>query len=157
MYYKEDLGYVYPNRSDEHMISVKHLRDTHFDVNYNYYDKTFFNKVKRFVLRIALYLVGFPVCTIRHGLKIYGRENLKKHKELLKNGAITICNHVFMWDYICVMKAIRPRLEYLMYGSVALVIMSIVCIFFTTNYVGVILLGLSSLLLLNKFLLIKVK
>ena len=113
MYYKEDLGYVYPNRSDEHMISVKHLRDTHFDVNYNYYDKTFFNKVKRFVLRIALYLVGFPVCTIRHGLKIYGRENLKKHKELLKNGAITICNHVFMWDYICVLKAIRPRLEYL--------------------------------------------
>ena len=113
MYYKEDLGYVYPSRSDEHMISVKHLRDTHFDVNYNYYDKTFFNKVKRFVLRIALYLVGFPVCTIRHGLKIYGRENLKKHKELLKNGAITICNHVLMWDYICVMKAIRPRLEYL--------------------------------------------
>ena len=31
MYYKEDLGYVYPERSDEHMITVKHLRDTHFD------------------------------------------------------------------------------------------------------------------------------
>ena len=23
MYYKEDLGYVYPERSDEHMINVK--------------------------------------------------------------------------------------------------------------------------------------
>lgn len=44
MYYKEDLGYVYPNRSDEHMISVKHLRYTHFDVNYNYYDKSFLIK-----------------------------------------------------------------------------------------------------------------
>ena len=112
MYYKEDLGYVYPDKSDEHMITVKHIRDTHFDVNYNYYDKTFFNKIKRGVLRVALYLVGFPVVTIRHGLKIYGRENLKKHKELLKDGAITICNHVLMWDYLCIMKAIRPRLQY---------------------------------------------
>mgnify|MGYP003289848611 CR=1 FL=1 len=34
MYYKEDLGYKYPNSSDEHMITVKHIRDTHFDENY---------------------------------------------------------------------------------------------------------------------------
>ena len=113
MAYRKDLGYVYPNRSDEHMISVKHLRDTHFDENYNYYDKSFFNKFKRFILSIALYVVGFLVCTIRHGLKIEGRKKLKEHKELLKNGAITICNHVLMWDYLCVLKAIRPKLEYL--------------------------------------------
>lgn len=31
MAYRKDLGYVYPERSDEHMITVKHLRDTHFD------------------------------------------------------------------------------------------------------------------------------
>ena len=54
MYYKEDLGYVYPERSDEHMITVKHLRDTHFDENYNYYDKTFWNKIKRGVLASRL-------------------------------------------------------------------------------------------------------
>lgn len=34
MYYKEDLGYKYPNSSDEHMITVKHICDTHFDENY---------------------------------------------------------------------------------------------------------------------------
>ena len=34
MYYKEDLGYKYPNTSDEHMITVKYIRDTHFDENY---------------------------------------------------------------------------------------------------------------------------
>ena len=38
MYYKKDLGYVYPERSDEHMITVKHLRDTNFDENYPFLD-----------------------------------------------------------------------------------------------------------------------
>lgn len=113
MNYREDLGYTYPDRSDEHMISVKHLRDTHFDINYNYYDKSFFYRFKRFILVIACYLVGYHAAAIRYGLKIYGRKNLKKHKELLKDGAITIANHVLMWDYLCIMKAIRPKLEFL--------------------------------------------
>ena len=113
MNYREDLGFTYPDRSDEHMISVKHLRDTHFNVNYNYYDKSFFYRFKRFILIIALYLVGYHAAAIRYGLKIYGRKNLKKHKELLKDGAITIANHVLMWDYLCFMKAIRPKLEFL--------------------------------------------
>lgn len=64
---------------------------------------------------------------------------------------------VALYEIINIKKKDEKIKEYLMYGSVSLVIMSIVCIFFTTNYVGVILLGLSSLLLLNKFLLIKVK
>ncbi len=112
MYYKEDLGYVYPERSDEHMITVKHLRDTHFDEKYNYYDKTLWNKIKRSVLWIVLNLIAFPVVTIRYGLKIYGRDKFKKYKKEFKDGAITICNHVLMWDYLCVLKAIRPRLQY---------------------------------------------
>ena len=112
MNYREDLGYVYPERSDEHMITVKHLRDTNYDEKFNYLDKSFFGKVKRVLLWIGLQIVGFPAVTIRHGLKVHGRKNLKKHKALLKDGAITVCNHVFMWDYLCVLKAIRPRLQY---------------------------------------------
>lgn len=112
MYYRHNLDYKYPERSDEHMITVKHLRDTHFDENYNYYDKSFWNKIKRGVLFVALNLVAFLVCTIRHGLKIYGRREFKKNKKLFKDGAITIANHVFMWDYLCVLKAIRPQLQF---------------------------------------------
>ena len=112
MYYKHDLDYVYPEKCDEHMISVKHLRDTHFDEHYQYLEKGLWHKIKRVALWISLNLVGFPVATIRHGLKIYGRENLRKNKELFKDGAITICNHVLMWDYLCVLKAIRPHLQY---------------------------------------------
>jgi 1-acyl-sn-glycerol-3-phosphate acyltransferase len=47
-----------------------------------------------------------------HGIKIVGKENIKKNKELIKEGIITICNHVFMWDFIGIMMAMRPRLSY---------------------------------------------
>lgn len=112
MYYRHKLKYDYPERSDEHMITVKHIRDTHFNENYNYLPKGFWHKVKRGFLRVVLYTLAFPLCTIRHGLKIYGRKTLKKYKKEVKDGAITIANHVLMWDYICVMKALRPRLPY---------------------------------------------
>lgn len=112
MYYRHNLDYKYPEKSDEHMITVKHLRDTNFDENFNYLDKSLWCKIKRVILWILLNTVVFLVVTIRHGLKIYGKKNMKKYKHLYKDGAITICNHVYMWDYICVLKAIRPHLQY---------------------------------------------
>ena len=112
MYFRHDLPYRYPERSDEHMITVKHLRDTNFDEHYTYLPRGFWHKVKRGLLWILLNPLVFTVCSVRHGLKIYGKENFKKHKKEYKNGAITISNHVFMWDYLCVLKAIRPHLQY---------------------------------------------
>ena len=113
MYYRHDLErYKYPERSDEHMIKVKHLRDTHFDENFQYLEKGFWHKFKRVVLWIALNPIVFTVASLRYGLKIHGRKNFKKHKKEFKNGAITIANHVLMWDYICILKAIRPHLQY---------------------------------------------
>ena len=112
MYYRHNLDYVYPEKSDEHMIEVKHLRDTNFDENHKYYNPTFFHKVKRGLLVICLYTFGFLAATIRHGLKIHGRKQFKKNKKLYKDGLITIANHVFMWDYLCILKAIRPHLQY---------------------------------------------
>ena len=112
MNYRKNLGYNYPERSDEHMISVKHLRDTNFDEKYQYLPKGFFHKLSRLALFISLNLVGFLAVRIRYGLKVKNRKVLRKNKELLKNGAITICNHVLMWDYICVLCAIKPHLQY---------------------------------------------
>lgn len=112
MYYRNNLGYKYPDRSDEHMITVKHLRDTHFDENYMYYNKTWWYKFLRGILFVCLHLLAFPVCTLRHGLKIYGKDNFRKNKKYFKDGAITIANHVLMWDYLCVLKAIRPHMQF---------------------------------------------
>lgn len=110
MYYRHNLNYTYPERSDEHMITVKRLRDINFDENYPYLRKDFWYKALRVMYFILLQIVAFPLLRFTHGLRIYGKKNLKQNKDALKNGAITISNHVFMWDFLCVSKAIRPRL-----------------------------------------------
>lgn len=112
MYYRHDINYQYPERCDEHMITVKHLRDVNVDKDYPYLQKSFWFKCQRVFLFIVLRVLMFWLIRITHGLRIYGRENLKKHKELLQNGAITISNHICMWDFILVMKAVRPRLMF---------------------------------------------
>ena len=112
MYYKHNLNYQYPEMSDEHMITVRHVRDVVFDETYPYYRKGLWQKIKRGTLWVVLQLVGFPACTIRYGLKIHGRKKFKQYKKQFKDGAITIANHVLMWDYLCVLKAIRPHLQY---------------------------------------------
>lgn len=112
MYYRHNLDYQYPERSDEHMITVKHLRDTNFDENFPYLEKGVWHKIKRAALWVCLNTFVFPVVTIRYGLKIHGRKKMKKYRKEFKDGAITIANHVLMWDYICILKAIRPLLQY---------------------------------------------
>ena len=112
MYYRHDLAYDYPDRCDEHMIEVKHKHDVVLDENYPYLIKTKRFKLLRGLYWLGLNLIVFPLMRLTHGLKIYGKKNLKKHKEALKDGAITISNHVFYWDYLCVLKAIRPHLAY---------------------------------------------
>ena len=112
MYYKHDLDYKYPERSDEHMITVKHVRKINFDTSYHYLDKSFGFKFMRGIYWLLVNGIVFPLMRLSHGLKIYGKKNLKAHKAELKDGAITISNHVFYWDYLAVLKAVRPHLAY---------------------------------------------
>ena len=112
MYYRHGLDYTYPERSDAHMLELKRTKEIHLDENYQYMPKGFWFRVKRALVATVLHLIVFPLTHLTHGLRIYGKKNLKKHKKELKNGAITISNHVFMWDYLCVLKAIRPHISY---------------------------------------------
>ncbi len=112
MYYRHTLNYQYPEACDAHMIEVKHVRDVCFDESYPYLPKSFGYKVKRSFYWLGTTVIIFPLLRLTHGLRIYGKENLKAHKDVLKSGAITVSNHVFYWDYLCVLKAMRPRLAY---------------------------------------------
>ena len=112
MYYKNELNYDYPDRCDAHMLEVKRVREVHCDKDYPYLQKAWWFKLLRGFYWVALNLAVFPLCRFVYGLRIHGKKNLKKHKKALKNGAITISNHVFMWDYLCVLRAIRPHLAY---------------------------------------------
>lgn len=112
MYYRHNLNYTYPERSDEHMLTLKRTKELHLDEHYDYMPHGTWFKISRALVASLLHLIVFPLTRLTHGLKIYGRKNLKVHKDELKNGAITISNHVFMWDYLCVLKAIRPHISY---------------------------------------------
>ena len=100
--------YPYPELTDKHYLEIHKDRGFVFDTKYPYIDKSGWFRFKQKMARLLLNVVVFPLATIRLGLKIEGRENLKKHKNIIDNGVISVCNHVHMWDYIAIMRGIRP-------------------------------------------------
>ncbi len=109
MYNPHSTRYKYPDFTDQHYLVVKKNNGAVFDENYPYIDNSRAFRFKKWWVRVLLNLIVFPICPIYMGLRIKGRKNLKKYKDELANGAITVSNHIHMWDYIAVMKAIRPR------------------------------------------------
>ena len=99
--------YSFPEDTSGHYLEVKMDRGIVFDKNYPYVDYSKGFAFKRFWVRLLLRLIVFPMAKIRLGIRIKGKNNLKRYKDLLSNGAVTIANHVHMWDYICVMKALH--------------------------------------------------
>ena len=100
--------YPYPMDTDKHYLEVHMDRGIKFDTNYPYVDQSKSMRFKRGLTRALLYAVVWPVATVRLGLRIEGRKNLRKHRDVLKQGAVSCANHVHMWDYIGIMKAVRP-------------------------------------------------
>ncbi len=83
------------------------LRQINFDDTYPYLDKSFKYRLNHFLCYFVAY-VPFPlIVKLRYGLRIFGRDKIKKNKDLFKNGAMTVCNHVFRWDMGCVLRASR--------------------------------------------------
>ena len=100
--------FPYPMETDRHYLELHRDRGIVFDADYPYVDSSRWFRFKQGFVRFLLYLFAFAVSAARQGLKIKGRRNLKKHRELLKHGVVSVANHVHMWDYIAVMNAIRP-------------------------------------------------
>ena len=99
--------YPYPKDTSTHYLNDKSLIRLNLDDKYLYIDesKKFKRKLKFF--RFILRLIVFPLVKIRLNLKIIGRKNLKIYKDILSNGAITVCNHVHMWDFLAISKALK--------------------------------------------------
>lgn len=88
----------------------KYIKELAIDDKYPYLDDSLKYSIKTkfayfFILRICLNIL----LHIKMGLRIRGREILKKHKDGLKNGAITIANHVFRLDCPCVLLAVNAK------------------------------------------------
>ncbi len=102
--------YPYPLDTGSHYLKVHKNRGIVFDKNYPYIDKSPMFRFKQGVIRFLLNVLVYPITTVRLGLKVEGRENLKKHRDELKKGVVSVSNHVHLWDYLCIRKAIRPFL-----------------------------------------------
>ncbi|MBO4452974.1 MAG: 1-acyl-sn-glycerol-3-phosphate acyltransferase [Clostridia bacterium] len=108
MFDPKPTRYPFPKYTDRHYLVVKKNNGAVFDGDYPYVDESRPFRFKQALTRLALNLLVFSLASVRLGLKIRGRENVKKNRELLKKGVVSCANHVHLWDYICVMKAIRP-------------------------------------------------
>ena len=93
-----------------HVNGVKVTHDMpDFDANYPYIDHSWRQKFWTFVYYArARYLIRW-LHYLRYGFRGYGYENVKNNKELLKNGAMTICNHVYRWDVAAVLDPLGWR------------------------------------------------
>lgn len=100
--------YLFPQKTDQHYLEVEQKEDIDFDENYPYVDRSKKFRFKLFLMRMATSLIAFPVARLRVLLKVKGRENLKRYRDELKNGAVSVVNHVHMWDFLLIMYAVRP-------------------------------------------------
>ncbi|MBE6764662.1 MAG: 1-acyl-sn-glycerol-3-phosphate acyltransferase [Ruminococcaceae bacterium] len=105
--------YPYTEKTDGHYLPVKYQKPIVFDKDYPYVDKSFKYKFLHAMLRVATVVVAFPVVRIATGLKVKGRENLKKYKDVINGGVMSVVNHVHKWDFICVEYAVRPYMPWI--------------------------------------------
>ena len=84
-------------------------KDIQFDETYPYLDQSLKFKIWHFLIYLTTWLVVFPINRMRFGLRIEGREKIRKNRKLFANGLMTVCNHVHRWDMLCVLQAMRYR------------------------------------------------
>jgi 1-acyl-sn-glycerol-3-phosphate acyltransferase len=106
--------FPYPEYTDQHYLNVKKDNGLVFDKNYPYIDKSFGFRFKKAMTRFLLLILVFPITKIRLGLKINGKKYLKQNRSLLRKGAVSVCNHVHMWDYLSIMRTIKPFKPYIL-------------------------------------------
>lgn len=107
-YDPKTVKFPYTKITDQHYLIVKKNDGTVFDEDFPYIDHSKSYNRKRTWFRLFIKAIVIPVVYVRLGLRIKGREIIKKNKDLLKNGVISICNHIHLWDYLCIMHGIRP-------------------------------------------------
>ena len=101
--------YPYPMDTDHHYLTVKKDNGLVFDEDYPYIDKSKVMRRKQGWTRLLLKCIVFPMTYIRLGLKVRGKNNLRKYKDLINDGVVTVSNHVHMWDYLAIQAAFHKH------------------------------------------------
>ena len=99
----------YTEYTDEHYLEVKKNNGLVFDKNYPFIDKSKSFKRKRWWFNVFYHVMLAPVTYAKIGLKIKGKNNLKKYKDVLNQGVVSVCNHIHLFDYLGIKAAISPN------------------------------------------------
>ncbi|MDR2210760.1 MAG: 1-acyl-sn-glycerol-3-phosphate acyltransferase [Spirochaetaceae bacterium] len=110
--YVPPLGINYPDQPDAHMVERQGPHGPTLDENYPFLDKSPQFTLKSALLYLGIFTLVFVLSPLRFGLKIEGRRILKKNRALLRNGALTVANHVLRWDFLMILQAVRFRRLY---------------------------------------------
>ena len=101
---------IWPQEPDQPLLQPKHLRQVVVDENYPFIDKSLKFFLWRNLIYAGVWTLVFFLQHVRYGIKFVGLKNLRKNKALFKNGAVTVCNHVYRWDFLAVVQATKRRL-----------------------------------------------
>lgn len=110
--YVPDMGIDYPTDDPQKRLVEVEVEDSahgkyQFDDTYPYLDNSLKYKLNDFAGFFIKWIVA-PLWNRSHfGLKVRGRENLKANKKLLKDGAMLVCNHVYVFDALCLYAATK--------------------------------------------------
>ena len=107
--YIPETNTVYPEKPDAPLWNPPLIKQLTFDKNYPFLDKSFKARFMSILMYIGIFVLVFPLNTIRYGLRIKGRSNLRKCRKFFKNGAMTIANHIYRWDFLAVLQAVKYR------------------------------------------------
>ena len=110
--YIPELDIVYPDKPDALMRKLNITHDLKIDEHYPFLDTSLRFRFMRGLMHFGIFTLVAFLSFFRVGLKIEGRRNLRRHRKLLKNGAMTVSNHVHRWDFLFVLLAVRYRLMY---------------------------------------------
>jgi 1-acyl-sn-glycerol-3-phosphate acyltransferase len=99
--------YPYTEFTDGHYIHTGDKYNHEFNKDYPYVETSKWHKFKSFWFKIFFNVIVIPVSNTRLGLRVKGRKNLKAHRETIKNGIISCCNHVHYWDFLGIYYGVR--------------------------------------------------
>ncbi len=109
--YIPDVGIDYPE-DDPYARLYKPVYDRNVvvDANYPYLNNSLKYRFLNWSMWNLLLKFGLGLkLRIQMGLRFKGRENLKKYKDVLSGGAITIANHMYRLDCPCVLLAVKAK------------------------------------------------
>ena len=109
MFDPKTTKFPYTEYTDEHYLNVKKNNGLVFDNKYPYIDSSKTFKKKRWWFNIFFHVMLSPITYVKMGLKVKGKNNLKKFKDVIDQGVISVCNHVHLYDYLAIKAAISPN------------------------------------------------